>query len=114
MATPTQYPTAQLTVGGQPTVAGYVVTRAAYGYAKDEEDRPNTNGTHRVKIQYSKRQTLSLTLEAEDSTTTATIVDGDELTVGTTLYNIISAVPTHTRGPLVLEVELIEQAEGLT
>ena len=113
MSTPVQYPTNQQLIGGQPTVAGYIVTSAVYGYAKDEEDRPNTDGSHRVKIQYSKRKTLSLTLEAEYGTTVATIVDGDEMTVGGTLYNIVSVVPTYTRGPTVLAVELIEQAEGL-
>lgn len=113
MSTPVQYPTNQLAIGGQPTVPGYVVTSAVYGYAKDEEDRPNSNGTHKVKIQYSKRKTLSLTLEAEYGTNISTIVDGDEMTVDDVLYNIVSAVPTKTRGPTILQVELIQQAEGL-
>lgn len=119
MATPTQYPTNQLLVGGQPTVAGYTVLSATPGYAKDEEDKQNANGTHRCKIQYSKRRTLSLELEAQYGTTIATICDGDEMTVeyptgNSVLYNIISAVPVHTRGVTVVKVELVAQAEGLS
>jgi hypothetical protein len=114
MSTPTQYPTAQVTVGGQPTVAGYEVISATKGYAKDEEDKQNANGTHRVKIQYSKRKTLSLVLEAHDSTDITAITDADEMTVDAVVYNIVSAVPTHTRGVTVVNVELIQQAEGLT
>jgi hypothetical protein len=114
MSTPVQYPAAQVQVGGQPTVTGWTVTSAKAGWSKDEENKQNADGGHRVRILYSKRRTWDLTLEAQSGTDPSTIKDAEELTVDGVLYNIVTAEPTFTRGPVVMQVSLIAQAEGLT
>lgn len=115
-----QYPSAQVAVGGQPTAAadfavlsGYEVISATPGYLKDEENKSNSDGSHRCRVLYSKRKTWSLELEAHDSTNIATIADANELTdISAGKWDIISAVPTYTRGVKVLKVELVAQAEA--
>lgn len=122
MSTQIQYPAEQVATGGQPTAAadfavlsGYEVISATPGYLKDEENMQNSNGTHRCRIQYSKRKTWSLELEAHYSTNIALITDADELTdVGGAKWDIVSAVPTYTRGVKVLKVELVAQTDSVT
>jgi len=122
MTTQIQYPSAQVLTGGQPTAAadfavlsGYEVISATPGYLKDEENKQNSNGTHRCRVQYSKRKTWSLELEAHSGTDITTITDADELTaIDGTKWDIISAVPTHTRGVTVLKVELVAQTDSIT
>jgi hypothetical protein len=121
MSTPVQYPSAQVLVGGQPTAAadfavlsGYEVISATPGYTKDEENKSNGDGSHRCRVVYSKRKTWSLELEAHSGTDITTITDADELTdISAAKWDIISAVPTRTRGVTVLKVELIAQTDSI-
>lgn len=122
MATQVQYPSGQVLTGGQPTAAadfavlsGYEVISAVSGYLKDEENKQNSNGTHRTRIQYSKRKTWSLELEAHSGTDITSITDADELTdISGAKWDIISAIPTHTRGVTILKVELVAQTDSIT
>jgi hypothetical protein len=122
MATQVQYPASQVLTGGQPTAAanfavlsGYEVISATPGYLKDEENKQNSTGTHRCRIQYSKRKTWSLELEAHSGTDITEITDADELTdIAAAKWDIISAVPTHTRGVTVLKVELVAQTDSIS
>jgi hypothetical protein len=121
MSIPVQYPASQVLVGGQPTAAadfeilsGYEVMSATPGYAKDLEDSKNANGSHRCTTLYSKRKTWSMQLEAHADTTVATLCDSDELTdISDAKWNVVSAVPTKTRGPTVVQLEIIQQLEGM-
>ena len=120
MSNPVQYPADQVLVGGQPSVAdfpilaGYEVISAVPGYQKDTEDSKNANGSHRCTTLYSKRKTWSMQLEAHADTTVATLCDADEITdAADAKWNIISAIPTKTRGPTVVQLEIIQQLEGM-
>jgi hypothetical protein len=105
------------TVGGQPTVSGYVVINAAYGIEEDQEVKKDANGRFASKITYSRRPTLKLEMEAESATTPAyqdggtiasgSIKDGNGDAMG---WKIRSATVTNTRGPITVSLDLI----GLT
>jgi hypothetical protein len=116
-----QYPTAQLTVGGQPTAAadfaflsGYEVISATPGYQKDEDNNQNAAGTHRCRLQLSKRKTWSMELEAHSDTTLSTVLDAEELTdISGSVWDVVSAVATKTRSVTVIKLELIKQTDEL-
>lgn len=108
-----QYPTAQLAVGGQPTVSGYDVMSATFGFQEDRESYQNADGTHKVDIVYSARRTLSLELQAQAGTSVA-FYKGGTVDVGGITYCITSCSIATTRGPTVVSLELIEQDEAIT
>ena len=114
MGTPSQYPDAQFTVAGQPTVSGWIVLSSKSGFVEDTEDKQNANGTHRAKIVYSRRRTWDLEMEAEDGTTVETYIAGGEITIDSVLCNITSADLSETRGPALMSLSAIEQAEYMT
>jgi hypothetical protein len=105
------------TVGGQPTVTGYVVISAEYGIEEDQEVKQDANGRFLSKITYSRRPTLKLEMEATSGTTptyqnggtiaSGTIADGHGDAMG---WKIRSATVTNTRGPIAVSLDLI----GLT
>jgi hypothetical protein len=108
-----QTPTA-FTVGGQPTVSGYVVTSAVYGYEEDSEQKKDAHGRFLSKITYSRRATLKIDMEAESGTnpaynaggtiTTGTIADGAG---NATAWKIRSATVTKTRGAIAVSLDII-------
>lgn len=108
-----QYPTAQLAVGGQPTVSGYDVISANAGFNEDRESYANADGTHKVDIVYSVRRTLSLELQAQAGTSVA-FYRGGTVDVSGITYCITSCSINTTRGPTVVSLELIEQAEAIS
>jgi hypothetical protein len=109
------------TVGGQPTVSGYVVTNAVYGVEEDTETKQAPDGGFLSKITYSRRPTLRLEMEAESGTTPAysdggtiasgSITDGNGDAMG---WKIRSATVTNTRGPIAVSLDLIGLTDYLT
>jgi hypothetical protein len=114
-----QTPTA-FTVGGQPTVSGYVVRNAVYGYEEDAEQKKDANGRFLSKITYSRRATLKIDMEAESGTTPAynaggtiasgSITDGAGTATG---WKIRDAKVTKTRGAIAVSLDLIGLADLL-
>lgn len=108
-----QYPTAQLAVGGQPTVSGYDVISADAGFSEDRESYKNADGTHKVDVVFSVRRTLSLELQTHAGTSVA-FYKGGTVDVGGITYCITDCKINTTKGPTMVSLELIEQAEALT
>jgi len=106
--------TTEFELNGKPTISGYVVTNAVYGVQEDAEPKNNAAGQFLSKITYGKRSTLSLTLELE-SDTTSTYQEGGTVASGVvadgagnaTAWKIVSATKTNTRGPTVVEMQLV-------
>ena len=116
-----QTPSAEFTIGGQPTVSGYTVQGADYGYEEDAEQKKDANGRFLCKITYSRRATLKLEMEANSGTTPAyqdggTIASG-EIADGAgnaTAWKIRSATVTKTRGPIAVSLDIIALTDLLT
>lgn len=114
-----QLPATQYVIGGQPTLTGYVLPSAQYGIQEDAENKQDANGRHKCKIAYSRRATLSVTLEVTSGT--PTYQNGGEIASGVfadgagnaTAWKIRSATLTKTRGPKVVELDLISQTDLL-
>lgn len=114
-----QTPTA-FSVGGQPTVSGYVVISAVYGVEEDSEKKADSNGRFLSKITYGRRATLKLEMEAESGTTPAydaggTIASGS-ITDGAgnaTGWKIRDAKITQTRGPIAVSLDLVSLTDLL-
>ncbi len=116
-----QLPTAVYAIGGQPTVSGWVLPQAQYGFEEDSEVKTNSNGRFNAKIAYSRRPTLQVTLEAEHGTTLTTYQTGGAIAGGVfadgggnaTAWKIRNATLTKTRGPAQVELDLIAQTDLL-
>lgn len=118
MAT-TQLPASQYVVGGQPSVSGYILPQAQYGLDEDAETKQDANGRFKCKIAYSRRATLSVTLEV--TTGTPAYQAGGEIASGVftdgagtaTAWKIRSATLTKTRGPQIVALDLVAQTDLL-
>lgn len=117
-----QLPAAQYIVAGQPSLSGWEVIQADYGFEEDFEDKQDATGQQKAKITYSRRQTLSLTLEAAHGGTVHTYVAGGQIASGTltladgstaSAWNIRSATLGRTRGVTTMQLDLIQQADLL-
>ena len=107
-----QLGTKQYEIAGQPTVAGFEVISAVYGFEEDAEDKQDSGGQHGAKIAYSRRATIQLELEALAAGTPATYIAGGALTAsfvaGTPVaWKIRSATYGTTRGVQTLSLDLI-------
>ena len=118
MAT-TQLPASQYVVGGQPTLNGYILPQAQYGLDEDAETKQDEDGRFKCKIAYSRRPTLSVTLEVTSGT--PAYQSGGEIASGVftdgagnaTAWKIRNATLTKTRGPQVVSLDLIAQTDLL-
>jgi len=110
----TQYPTAQLEVGGQATVSGYDVLSHQESMVEDSEDYKKADGTHRCEIVYSRRTQHTLELQALSGTDSSSMVKGGNITINGNTCKMKSADLSKTRGPQVLNVVAINEAEELT
>lgn len=122
MAANQQLPTAVYKVGGQLTKSGWVITENSYGFEEDSEVKTKADGTFNADITYSRRQTLQVTLEA------LTEADVDEFQVGgqvdsgvfpladgtASAWKINDAKLTKTRGPVQVELDLIQLGDMIT
>lgn len=123
MAANQQLPTAVYQVGGQLTKSGWVITENSYGFEEDSEVKTKADGTFNADITYSRRQTLQVTLEALDA------ADVDEFQVGgqvdsgvfpladgstASAWKINDATLTKTRGPVQVELDLIQLGDMIT
>jgi hypothetical protein len=115
-----QTPSAEFTIAGQPTVSGYTVQDADYGYEEDAEQKKDAAGRFLCKITYSRRATLRLEMEANSGTTPA-YQDGGTIASGviedgggnTTAWKIRSAQVTKNRGVWAVSLDLISLTDLL-
>ena len=114
-----QLPASQYVIAGQLTLTGYVIPQNAYGIEEDSEIKYDANGRFKCKITYSRRSTLSVSMEVK--TGTPTYQAGGEIASGVfadgagtaTAWKIRSATLTKTRGPQMVELDLIAQVDLL-
>lgn len=116
-----QLPASQFVVGGQPTLTGWTLPQAQYGFEEDSENKTTAAGRFLTKITYSRRATLNVTIEAESGTTLTTYEAGGAIASGVftdgagnaTAWKIRSANRTKTRGVTQIELDLIAQTDLL-
>ena len=112
---------------GQPlTLSGFEVVDSTYGFEEDGETRYDANGTFGSDLTYSRRQTLSVTLDVlagEGAGDPATYVSGGSIASGVfpladestaTAWKIRSAAPGRTKGVATLQLELVQLGDIIT
>ena len=121
-----QLPDSQYTVGGQVAASKYQVISSSYGIEEDTESKKNATGQHRCDITYSRRQTLSITVELEDDASAALWVTGGSIASDATIafpladgstasaWEIRSVQRLHTRGPVQIQLELVSTTDLIT
>ncbi len=89
---------------------------------KTAEDRKNALGQHTCKITYSRRETLSMRLVALNGASVHTYTVGGTVASGVftladgstaTAWDIQSAEEVPTRGPMEVNLSLIQQGDKL-
>jgi hypothetical protein len=116
-----QLPAGVFVIGGQPTLSGWVLPTAQYGFEEDAENKTDAAGRFLAKLTFSRRPTLNVTLEAESGTTLTTYESGGAIASGVftngggdaTAWKIRSAVRTKTRGVVQVVLDLIAQTDLL-
>jgi len=121
-----QLPASQYTVGGQVAAAKYQVISSSYGFEEDTESKKNGTGQHRCDITYSRRQTLSITVELEDDASDSLWVTGGSIASDATIafpladgstasaWEIRSVQRVNTRGPVQIQLELVSTTDLIT
>jgi hypothetical protein len=121
-----QLPASQYTVGGQVTAAKYQVISSSYGIEEDTESKKNGAGQHRCDITYSRRQTLSITVELEDDAVATLWTTGGSIAADATInfkladgstasaWEIRSVSRVNTRGPVQIQLELVSTTDLIT
>ena len=112
---------------GQPlTLSGFEIVDSTYGFEEDGETRYVGNGKFGADITYSRRQTLSVTLDVlagEGGGDPSIYVEGGQIATevfkladGTTntAWKIRSATPGRTKGVATLQLELIQLGDLIT
>lgn len=115
-----QLPAATYAIAGQPTVTGYEVIDATFGFEEDSEDKQKGSGAHKAKITYMRRQTLQLELE-ELTTAANDYVKGGALTAAfvpfapgaTAVWKIRDVSKSLTRGVTGITLDLISLVDEL-
>ena len=116
---PEQLPADQYALGGQPTITGYVVVRADFGFEEDSEDKQGSGGRHKAKITYSRRKTANVELEALGTATTqADYVKGGAVAAnytpgGTAAWKIRNVTFGTTRGVQTVMLDLISLTDEI-
>ena len=77
-----QLPAATFIVGGIPTLSGWQIISAQYGFEDDGETKTTPLGQWKADITYSRRQTLKLNMEALTGATVHTYVAGGTIASG--------------------------------
>jgi hypothetical protein len=120
-----QLPNGVYLIGQKYAIDGYEVIDAKASYVEDGEDKADADGQHKARINYSRRQTLALELEALGGVEPATpseYVEGGEIPeevftladgATDTAWNIRSATEGRTRGVATLTLDLIQQGDML-
>ena len=115
-----QLPADTYLVGQKYSLSGYEVIDAQASFEEDGEDKMDAAGRFKARINYSRRQTLQLELEALFGSTPDTYVTGGEIASGTftladgttaTAWNIRSANEGATKGVRTLTLDLIQQGD---
>lgn len=123
MAANQQLPTAVYKIGGQLTKSGWEIVQNSYGFEEDSEVKTKADGTFNADITYSRRQTLQVTLEALSAADVDEFQSGGQvesgvfpLADGTTAsaWKINDAKLTKTRGPVQVELDLIQLGDMIT
>lgn len=120
-----QLPASVYLIGQKYALTGYEVISAQASFEEDSEDKAGGAGQHKAKITFSRRQTLTLELEALGGTTPSTphtyitggAIDSGVFTLadGTTAtaWNIRSATEGATRSVRTLSLDLIQVGDML-
>jgi hypothetical protein len=127
MAANQQLATAVYALGGQLTLSGWELPQNAYSFEEDTEDKQAASGIFKANITYSRRQTLSVTIEALTASAAASVnaayITGGQVASGVftladgstaTAWKIRSATRTTTRGPIQVELDLIQLGDMIT
>jgi hypothetical protein len=77
---------------------------------EDRESYQNADGTHRGDVVYSRRETHELELQAQNG---ATLDPGATMTIDGVLCNVIDKKIARTRGPTIVTINAVAQAEQL-
>lgn len=115
-----QLPAAQYLIAGQATITNYEIIDDSRSFVEDTEDKSDSDGQHKAKITYSRRETVSITADAEAAATPKDYLGG-EIASGiiaredgtASAWNILNATITKTRGVQQVQLELIEQLDQL-
>lgn len=117
-----QLPSGVYAIAGQPTVSGWEVIDAKYGIQEDGEDKVGGAGQHKARINYSRRETLALTLEALAAADPDAYQTGGQIASGTftladgstaSAWNIVSAELGLSKGVKTVALQLIQQGDLL-
>jgi len=117
-----QLPSATYTIAGQQTVTGWEVLSSNFGFQEDGEDKADAAGQHKARINYSRRQTLQLEMEALAAADIDAYQTGGQVASGiftladgstAAAWNIVSATMGQTRGVTTCSLSLIQQADAL-
>ena len=116
-----QLPASQYVVGGQLILTGWVLPENSYGIEEDGETKQTAAGAFKCEITYSRRQTLSVTLEATTAEEPGVYSKGGEIASGVfansqggaTGWKIRDVAETRTRGPVQVTLDLIALTEGI-
>ena len=117
-----QLPASQYVVGGQLTLGGWVLPENSYGIEEDGETKQTAAGAFKCELTYSRRQTLSVTLEAATVVAEEAYSKGGTIASavfansqgGATAWKIRNVTDTRTRGPVVVTLDLIALTEGIS
>ncbi len=110
-----QLPSTTHIVGGQPTINGWILPDANYGFEEDSEVKTTASGKFAADITYSRRITLSVTLEALLGTNVSTYAAGGQIASGifakpsggATAWKIKSSTLAKSRSVTVVTLDLI-------
>jgi len=120
-----QLPASTYLIGQKYSLTGYEITGATCGFEEDSEDKADSDGKHKAKITYSRRETLQLELEAlvtDPATTPYTYIAGGQIASGiltladgstASAWNIRNATVGSTKGVRTVSLDLIQQGDLL-
>ena len=117
-----QLPDSTYSIAGQETLANWEIISNVYGIEEDAEEKMAADGQWKAKITYSRRETLSLELEALDGADLDAYQGGQVASGAWTLsdgatataWNIVSSNLTRTKGVATLSLELVQQGDTLS
>jgi hypothetical protein len=112
-----QLPASTYAIAGQSAVTGYEVISQTFGFEEDGEDKKDGTGQHKARINYSRRRTCQLVLEALTTATAGAYVVGGGLDAsyvpGGVVWKIRSVTEGKTRSVPTINLDLIALTDEL-